>query len=280
MEKENIQKEEFIKNCMRLFSECPGNRALLPGGEELTIYEEPLIGFASPSDELFERYKEPEVIGPHYMAPREWMPQANTVVSFFLPFTEAVRKSNRGKPAEPSVQWLFGRVEGQDFVDAYMETVRRWLEGQGIKACVPSADGRFAIHRDAVGSLERPDLHVQSHWSERHAAYACGLGTFGLSRGLITKKGMAGRLGSVLIDAALEPDRREYQGVYDYCTKCGACIKRCPIGAITMENGKNNAMCSDYVDATKERYSPRYGCGKCQTGVPCEHQIPKKQKEA
>jgi hypothetical protein len=22
------------------------------------------------------------------------------------------------------------------------------------------------------------------------------------------------------------------------------------------------------------RFRPRYGCGKCQTGVPCEHQIP------
>ena len=31
-----------------------------------------------------------------------------------------------------------------------------------------------------------------------HAAYLCGLGTFGLSRGIITKPGMAGRFGSIM----------------------------------------------------------------------------------
>ena len=40
------------------------------------------------------------------------------------------------------------------------------------------------------------------------------------------------------------------------------------------ERGKDHAVCSEYLDRVKVRYSPRYGCGKCQTGVPCEHQIP------
>ena len=42
-------------------------------------------------------------------------------------------------------------------------------------------------------------------------------------------------------------------------------------------------MCLDYQwtvkkanDARDERYKPYYGCGLCQTGVPCEHTIPKK----
>ena len=110
--------------------------------------------------------------------------------------------------------------------------------------------------------------------SERHAAYACGLGTFGLSRGIITQKGMAGRVASMIVDSTLETDERPYSGVYDYCVKCGACAKRCPAGAITVERGKNNALCSRYLDRMGERYAPRYGCGKCQTGVPCEHKIP------
>jgi len=35
-----------------------------------------------------------------------------------------------------------------------------------------------------------------SSWSERHAAYAAGLGTFSLNDALITPKGIAHRLGS------------------------------------------------------------------------------------
>ena len=38
---------------------------------------------------------------------------------------------------------------------------------------------------------------MASTWSERHVAYVSGLGTFGLSGGLITAKGQAVRLGSV-----------------------------------------------------------------------------------
>jgi epoxyqueuosine reductase len=37
-----------------------------------------------------------------------------------------------------------------------------------------------------------------SSWSERHAAYAAGLGTFGLCDGLITARGKAVRFGSII----------------------------------------------------------------------------------
>lgn len=265
----------FREGCIALLAQCAGNNVLLPGGEELTIYEEPLIGFASAEDALFARYKEPEVIGPLFWRPKEWLPEAKTVAAFFFPFTEAVRKSNQKNSTDPSIQWLYGRIEGQQYLNEYMGKVKQWLEGQGVKVCVPGLDKRFALQRDSVGNKENPDFHVESRWSERHAAYVCGLGTFGLSRGLITRKGVAGRFASIIMDAALTPDERPYVGVYDYCTKCGACAKRCPAGAITVECGKNNAQCSRYVDEMGERYSPRYGCGKCQTGVPCEHRIPR-----
>jgi epoxyqueuosine reductase QueG len=59
---------------------------------------------------------------------------------------------------------------------------------------------------------------------------------------------------------------------------CGICIERCPIGAIT-ENGHNKTLCSKYVGMTRA-YVQRhygfngYGCGFCQTDVPCESVIP------
>lgn len=60
-----------------------------------------------------------------------------------------------------------------------------------------------------------------------------------------------------------------------------ACAKRCPVGAIT-ENGHDKVKCWDYAGGTCARYVEErfgikgYGCGLCQTGVPCESGIPKK----
>ncbi len=55
---------------------------------------------------------------------------------------------------------------------------------------------------------------------------------------------------------------------------CGTCISRCPAGAISLEGGKNQIKCKEWMDLMKARWSPRYGCGKCQVGVPCESRIP------
>ncbi|MBR4401120.1 MAG: 4Fe-4S binding protein, partial [Synergistes sp.] len=88
-------------------------------------------------------------------------------------------------------------------------------------------------------------------------------------------KGVAGRYASIIISEYIEPDERPYKGVYEYCIMCGACIKRCPVHAITLEGGKNQLLCKELLARTRaNKYAPRYGCGKCQTGVPCEDKIP------
>ena len=45
----------FQEGCIALLTQCVGNQVMIPGGEELTIYEEPLIGFSSAEDELWSR---------------------------------------------------------------------------------------------------------------------------------------------------------------------------------------------------------------------------------
>jgi epoxyqueuosine reductase QueG len=122
-----------------------------------------------------------------------------------------------------------------------------------------------------------------STWSERHAAYAAGLGAFGLSDGLITPVGKAMRTGSVVASLSIKPTERPYDNHNAYCLfhmkgTCGKCMERCPIGAITKE-GHNKLICRNYVRMTR-KYVPRhygfegYGCGFCQTAVPCESGIP------
>lgn len=255
------------------FASCPGNTVFIEKGQrELTIYEAPLIGFAASDDDIFDTFMEEGVIGEGFMKPEEWLPEARTVISMFLPFTGDVRSSNINCGEDPSEEWLYARIEGQDFIVRFTEAVKKSLEDMGIRCCIPSNDSRFA----ARNTMKDGKLHVVSTWSERHAAYACGLGTFGITRGIITEKGTAGRFCSIIIDGQAQPTERKYSGVYDYCIRCGACISRCPVNAVSLEEGKNNTICSSWLDKTREKFAPRYGCGKCQLGVPCESGIPLK----
>jgi len=89
---------------------------------------------------------------------------------------------------------------------------------------------------------------------------------------------VAGRFGSIVTELSLPPDSREYEDIYEYCSMCGKCVKNCPVNAISLENGKNHQLCSEFQNITAEKCKPRYGCGKCQVGVPCESGIPKQIK--
>ncbi|MBQ7896177.1 MAG: 4Fe-4S binding protein [Oscillospiraceae bacterium] len=280
-----LNKQQIRELVIKLYNECKGNMitedfALVPEIVGTKIFDEPIMGFGSAQDSLFDEYLEVGKIGPWFMKPEKWLPGAKSVVSVFFPFSEEVKNSNRSCTEGPSAQWLHGRIEGQAFVSKFSIELRDALMAEGIKACAPAVDERFKSVSGGNNFREYPQCNEKtfgSNWSERHAAFVCGLGTFGLSKGLITKKGMAGRFASVIIDLELEADERPYKEVYEYCTKCGACVKRCPVNAISLENGKDHMICGPWMRKTAEMYAPRYGCGLCQTKVPCESCIPRKQ---
>jgi len=246
------------------------------------IYDAPILGFANPQDECFLSLKVPEVIGEHFRLPKEWLPSANTVISFFLPYTKEIKKSNSQERAWPSWEWLYGRVEGHQLLVDLEHYLRKELNNAGYQSIVPSLDKDFFSITAPKGDSHQKDVSYEkqrsytSNWSERHVAYVCGLGTFGLSKGLITPKGIAGRFGSIVTDLKLDPDQRTYEIFDAYCTKCGACIQRCPVKAITFEKGKDHEKCSHFLNKTAEKFEPRYGCGKCQVSVPCESGMPTK----
>jgi epoxyqueuosine reductase len=155
--------------------------------------------------------------------------------------------------------------------------VINWLEEKGFIATAPALTGQFKSQRYEKG--------WGSNWSERHIAFAAGLGTFSLSDGLITVKGVAHRCGSVVTNVQWEPTARNYSDYMEYCSfrrdgSCGACIKRCPVGAIS-SSGHDKDKCREFLFVTladwvkKTGYIGSYGaCGLCQTGVPCESRIP------
>ncbi len=242
--------------------------AISPATVGMKIYENPIFAFGDAQDPYFMKLKDPEAIGSHFRLPQEWLPQANTVISFFLPYTAIVKDSNSEDKKWPSDQWLHGRFEGQKLLNRLALYLQTELKKAGYLSIIPSSDENFWSKKKADGAS------FTSNWSERHVAYVCGLGTFGLSKGLITSKGMAGRFGSIVTDAILSPSKREYDNFDQYCTKCGDCISQCPVKAISFESGKNDKLCSDFLNIVGEKSSPRYGCGKCQVGVSCESCIP------
>ncbi len=275
-----MDRGELIQAVSRIVEGSSANRvtenyAILPELSGMRIFESPLFAFGDPLDPLFNKLKEVTVIGPHFMSPQEWMPEVKTVISIFLPFTEAVRRGTDLSPQWPSSSWLHGRIEGQAFINMMLAMSVAEIESYGHKAMAPSLDKRYwSVIQEGDTNPEKAGF--SSNWSERHIAYISGHGTFGLSKGLITRHGIAGRFASILTDMDMEKDERYYSELYENCSMCGACAKRCPAGAISVLTGKDHKRCSDYLDTTAAKYTPRYGCDKCQTRVPCEVSIPVK----
>ena len=266
---------ELFKIADRFTLESPANyisdkSALSPECSGLMIYEAPVFGFAAANDEIFSDFKSPDVIGENFMGPDEWLPGAKTVVAFYMPYTDSIMQANALDYSWPSDEWLHGRYEGQLFIKELCLHLQRIITNAGFECLIPAFDPR----------LKNGNSHTRftCNWSERHAAYACGLGTFGLTRGIITERGSCIRFGSFLTNMELPVTARPYGGVYEYCSKCGACIPHCPANAISLENGKDNQRCSDFLDKTLEKHRPRYGCGKCQVNVPCSRGIPGKTR--
>ena len=276
-----MDKQTLIEKSCRYLAESEFNiiskeKALSDDLVSVKIYEEPIIAVADAGNVKFSDLKASEIIGEHFMLPTDWLPGAKSVISFFFPFTETIRSSNRADMSYPSKGWMNGRIEGQTFLGVFSNDMVKFLEESGYKAVAPSIDKRF-ISKPGSGGDNISAMYT-SNWSERHVAYACGMGTFSLSKGLITEKGMAGRLTSIVTELQLLPDEKEYQDYTENCIMCGKCIDNCPVNAISFEHGKNHDVCSKFLSTVLSENSPWYGCGKCQVGVPCEARNPRAVK--
>lgn len=253
--------------------------ALSPDCVGMTMFCAPLIRVAAADDPLFATLKQEGVIGPWHRSPEEWLPSAKSVIAMFFPFTEEILASNRRQKDEASPAWRHARHDGQLFQNAVTRALQEALQQQGVTCCIPAVDPRFRAVNECTEIPPygiAPKGHYSSLWSERHACYIAGLGTFCLSKGMISDKGVAGRYATVITDLPLTADVRPYQGIYDYCIQCGKCAERCPAGAIDPATGKNHSLCMAYQAATRH-VVPYGGCGLCQTDVPCEHCNPSKK---
>jgi epoxyqueuosine reductase QueG len=263
---------------------CAGPENALGGAFDEPAWGAPLVGFAKGDDPLFAAYK--EHVGPEHWTPAEIHaltypdepapPAELSVVSWVLPQTEATKADNRREALYLAERWARSRVFGEQFNNSLKRQVAEALTARGYPAVAPGISPLFK-------SVDSERFVYASTWSERHAAYAAGLGTFGLSDGLITPVGKAMRVGSVVVRASLPPSPRTYTDHHAYCLfyaqgTCGECIKRCPVGAIT-EAGHDKRLCRAHLDRSRPHVRDvygfdGYGCGLCQAGVPCESGIP------
>jgi ferredoxin len=275
-------KAEWIRGEINKFTRSPAN-TLMKWNDE-PAWGEPIVGFSNGADRLYAFYKMD--IGDFFRSPLEFLlhqyPNSNfkadkiTVISWILPQTAATKKDHRYETHFPSERWARSRIFGEEYNNKLRQHMIDFLHNDGVEAVAPLLSPLWERKMS-------PQYGYASTWSERHAAYAAGLGTFGLCDGLITPVGKAMRTGSIVANLYIEPTERSYDHHHAYCLfytngACGKCIERCPIGAIT-ERGHDKVICSKYLRMTKH-YVQRhygfngYGCGLCQTNVPCESGIP------
>ena len=261
------------------------------------IFDEPLVGFADGDDDIFQDYK--KIIGDFHLTPREALekhleskdgsykrPLQVSVISYILPVTYETRLGLRKETLIPSLRWNHTRWHGQDFIYELSRYVVSLLESLGYRAVAPELVDFYKLRNLPAG--------YTSNWSQRHVAYAAGLGTFSLNDGFITQKGMAMRCGSVVTDARIAASPRRCKDHLANCLfysdgSCQRCAERCPAGAIS-EKGHDKNKCVEFLNIKQKEilkelgreqgYIGRYlGCGLCQTKVPCEARIPPKTRD-
>ena len=229
-----------------------------------------LLGVAAADDPVIVSLKDNKEANTDLMMPEEWLPGAKSVISFFFPFAHWIAEENAGGDY-PSDAWLHARIEGQEAINRISHMLVERIRGEGYEAVSPSIDPRFKVY---YRSNDTDGPKYTSNWSERHIAYAAGLGTFSMSRSFITERGCSGRFTSIITNLLLPVSSRKYGGLYENCTFCEACVDVCISNAIPKGGLKDHVPCDAMIKKIMKNEDPYYGCGKCQCGMPCSYGIP------
>jgi hypothetical protein len=267
------------------------------------IFSSPLIGVAKGDDPIFQKFK--EVVGPEHFTPLEmWIsngknpisPNQLRVLSIVFPFTQKIQEEAL-KPIKlkrliiPSEYYSLGRNYANSFIENTLKNTISYLAKKGF-------NGVAGVLSEEFNVIVKERFY--STWSERHIAFAAGLGTFSLHEGLITEAGCNIRLGSIIIDCPLDVTLRKNDEPYSNCLfyvngTCRQCIDRCPAHAIT-EAGHDKFLCHNYGSNIARNMIPRLqsflkpyfqkvngewreesypvGCAFCQFGVVCMDKNP------
>ncbi len=220
-------------------------------------YREPIVGFAAADDPLYEELS--AKIGYPQIHPKEFLADAQGVAVYFIPFSRKIVDSVR-KSKVISALWS----------DAYAETNTLLAEiGEKLVAALTAAGMKARGEPPTYTSASYDKVNLRANWAHKSSAVIAGIGTFGLNHLVVTKKGTAGRLGSIVTTARLTPTKRPD---HPYCLfyktgKCRFCVENCPTGALWVDGSFDRFRCNAYLDG-KSLHKMEQGCGMCSAG-PC-----------
>jgi epoxyqueuosine reductase QueG len=221
------------------------------------LFRKPIVGFSSANNPLYEELK--EIVGAEHLHPKDILPNAKTVVSFFVPFSESVVKSNR-KGQSVSREWGISYVETNSLINRISVNLVDYLDSKNIISATIKATHNY------------DEKTLKSAWSHRSAAVIANMGKFGLNRMVITSEGCAGRFGTVIISEEVPINNEEAMEycIYNKNEGCLKCIKSCPQNALNI-NGFDRFKCNEQLLKNAEELSD-IGlcdvCGKCVVSCP------------
>jgi epoxyqueuosine reductase QueG len=223
---------------------------------------------AAPVDERFEALS--RIAADDHWRPRDLLPEARSVIVFFLPFTKDLVRANREGP-DPTRDWGVAYVQTNDLIGRLGQRLADFLLSRGFRSGLTPATHNF------------DEQKLMARWSHKHLGHLVNLGRFGTHNLLITPAGCAGRLGS-LVTAAELGDNPLAAGREACLLKagkeCGRCIPACPVKALKVagfgrrecwERLKRNRAELPHFDDLPET---THVCGKCAALMPCSFHDP------
>lgn len=222
-------------------------------------FRDAVIKFADADDPVFKELK--TVVGKEHVLPHDLLDDAKTVIAYFVPLSKEIVDSN-----------IDGRMSSKSWAQAYLD-----LNGLINALDKHIKDELEKLNYKTVTIPTRTDFDKESlknYWSHRHAAYAAGLGKFGLNNMLITEMGCCGRFASLITNLKVEASQRKNK---EYCLykageDCLKCVENCVNGALKVDDFDghkcyemlilNDIYHSDLLKSTEV-------CGKCCVGLPC-----------
>jgi len=186
---------------------------------------------------------------PDEFLPRSIYPETESVIVIGLPVHLPVLES------APSIWYREEYKTINNLIDSYTWTLATKLSEAGY----PSV----SVPRDGYGSISVLLKNPVSFFSHRHAAVIAGLGTFGRNNMVLTPRwGPRVRFGSVFTSARIKPDSLMQESL---CIRCNACIKACPVNALTEEDYPDGLTEKGKCALRSENLNHRYlsPCGIC-----------------
>lgn len=226
------------------------------------LWRTPLVGFADAFDPYIRNLK--NVVDECHKMPQDFMDNPKVVISYFIPFTKELAATNVNIPDNTaSKEWSAAYKTTNKMMGELNEYLAEKLNEMGYRAVVPTG----------VGMIEEI---IKSNWSQRHLAYAAGLGTFGINNMLISKEGCCGRYNSIVADIPVEPEKALEKENCLYKSKglCKKCVQNCFSGALTVD-GFDREKCYETCKVNLGIYGVDV-CGKCDTNIPCAFTAPGK----